>query len=112
MAGWCAWARTENRLLVYTGSAWGNLATLFLEASQSWTPGIIAAGTGVSSTAVSVSGAAFGDLVAVAAPYDLQGAMATAYVSAANTVVIRLQNGTGASVTLGAGSWKIRVNKQ
>ncbi len=112
LPGWCAWARAESRLLVYGGSGWNNLATPFLEASLSWTPGTLAAGAGVTSAAVSVSGAGCGDFVTVAAPYDLQGVTATAYVSSANNAVIRLQNGTGAGVTLGAGSWKLRVQKQ
>lgn len=112
LAGWCAWARPENRLLVYSGSGWSNLATPFLEVSASWTPGTLASGGGASLTGIALSGAAFGDFVMVAAPYDLQGLVATASVSAANTLVIRLQNGTGAGVTLGAGSWKLRLFKQ
>jgi hypothetical protein len=112
LAGWCAWVRPENRLLAYSGTSWSNLATLFLEASASWTPGTVANGGGTSLTGITLSGAAFGDFVLVAAPYDLQGLTATAYVSAANTLVIRLQNGTGGGVTLGAGSWKLRLLKQ
>ncbi len=112
LAGWCAWARPENRLLVYSGTSWSNLATPFLEGSASWTPGTVASGGGTSLTGITLTGAAFGDFALVTAPYDLQGLTATAYVSAANTLVIRLQNGTGAGVTLGAGSWKLRLIKQ
>lgn len=111
LAGWQVWARAENRLLVYYGSAWSNLATPFLEASSSWNPGTLAAGAGLSSAAITVTGAAFGDFVQVAAPYDLQGVTASAYVSAANSVVIRLHNSTDGGVTLTSGSWKIRVQK-
>ncbi|MGB4101334.1 MAG: DUF2793 domain-containing protein [Alphaproteobacteria bacterium] len=110
-AGWAAWARAENRLLYYTGTAWGNLATPFLEASTTWDPANLAAGAGVSAPAVTVTGAAFGDFVQVAAPYDLQGITCTGYVSAANNVVIRLHNSTGAAIDLASGSWKLRVVK-
>jgi len=112
LAGWHAWARAENRMLVYSGSAWSNLATPFLEATMTWSPGTLAAGAGLSSSVVTVTGAAFGDFVQVAAPYDLQGITATAYVSSANSVVVRLHNSTGAGVTLASGVWKLRVQKQ
>lgn len=110
-AGWRAWVQLESRLLVYNSGAWQGLATPFLEASTSWTPGSISSGAGLSSAAVTVTGAAFGDFVQVAAPYDLQGVTATAYVSVANSVVIRLQNGTDGAITLAAGTWKLRVSK-
>lgn len=56
-----------------------------------------------------VTGAALGDFVMVAAPYDLQDITVTAYVSAANTVEIRLQNEGAATVDLASGTWKIVV---
>lgn len=110
-AGWHCWVRAENRLLIYSGSSWSNLATLFLEASSTWTPGTIAAGAGVSSPSISVSGVSYGDFVQLAMPYDLQSITATAYVNAVNSVVIRLHNSTGANVTLASGSWKLRIHK-
>lgn len=111
LTGWLAWARAEARALVYTGSGWGNLATPFLEGSATWDPASMAAGAGQSSAALTVTGAAFGDFVHVAAPYDLQGVTCTGYVSATNNVVIRLHNGTAATVDLASGSWKVRVVK-
>ena len=60
---------------------------------------------------MTVTGAALGDFARVAAPYDLQGIVATAYVNAANTAVVRLQNLTGGSVTLASGTWRARVTK-
>lgn len=109
LAGWLAWAQAENRVLYHTGAAWGNLATPFLEASASWDPASIAAGAGLSSSAITVTGAAFGDFVLVAAPYDLQGLTCTGYVSAANNVTIRLHNGTGSAIDPGSGNWAVRV---
>lgn len=110
-AGWTAWTRGTGRLLYYTGSAWGLLATPKLDATLTWTPGSVANGSGVTSAAITVTGAALGDFAAVAAPYDLAGLQATAYVSAANTVVIRVTNATGATVSLVAGTWRVRVSK-
>ena len=58
-----------------------------------------------------VTGAALGDFVIIAPPYDLQGIMVTGYVSAANTVTIRLRNGTAGTIDLASGEWKIRIYK-
>lgn len=110
-AGWRAWARNENRLVYFTGSVWAVLGTPKLDATFTWNPGTVANGAGLSSAAVTVTGAALGDFVRVAAPYDLQGVVATAYVNAANSVVARLQNGTGGGVTLASGTWRVRVEK-
>jgi hypothetical protein len=110
-AGWVAWARSTNRLFYYTGSAWALLATPALDGTISWNPGAIANAAGQTSSAITVTGAALGDLAIVAAPYDMQGVLAHAYVSAANTAKIQLANLTGASVTLGSGTWRVRVVK-
>lgn len=82
-----------------------------LTASFTYNPGNIASGAGEVSGAVTVTGAAFGDAVDVAAPYDLQGIQATGYVSAADTVRIKLSNDTGSAIDLASGSWKIKVRK-
>lgn len=58
---------------------------------------------------ITVTGAALGDFVIVSAPYDLQGISVTAYVSAANTVSIRLQNESGGTLDLASGTWKVKV---
>ncbi|MDD3371113.1 MAG: DUF2793 domain-containing protein [Alphaproteobacteria bacterium] len=110
-AGWTVWAQNSNRLLYFSGSAWELLATPQVDGTLSWTPGTVAAGSGVSSAAVTVSGAALGDLALVAAPYNLQGLQATAYVSAPNTAIIRLSNSTGAGVSLASGTWRVRIVK-
>jgi hypothetical protein len=109
--GWQAWARNESKFLYYTGSAWQPLAAPYLDGTFTWNPGTLANGNGSTSSAVTVTGAAFGDFSRVAAPYDLQGVLATAYVNASNTVVVRLQNQTGGSVTLASGTWRVRVGK-
>lgn len=111
VAGWTAWTRNGNRLLYYTGSTWNVLATPSLDATTTWNPGAITTGSGLTSSAITLTGAALGDFVIVTAPYDLQGLDATAYVSAANTVKIRVNNLTGGTVTLASGSWRVRVLK-
>lgn len=82
-----------------------------LLASLTWDPGSLADGAGETSSGVTVTGAAFGDTVEVAAPYDLQGILLTGYVSAADTVKMRLQNETGGVIDLASGSYKITVTK-
>ncbi|MDR3425301.1 MAG: DUF2793 domain-containing protein [Alphaproteobacteria bacterium] len=111
VAGWTAWTRGGNRVLYYTGSAWALLTTPKIDGTVVWNPGAIATSAGMTSSALTVTGAALGDLAIVAAPYDLQGVQATAYVNAANSAVIRLTNLTGSSVTLASGTWRVRVIK-
>lgn len=106
--GWQVFVDAENSMARFDGTNW---QICQMQASQSWTPGSIAAGSAVSSSAISVSGAAFGDLVFVAAPYDLLGVMANAYLSSDGNVIIRLFNPSGSAVSLGAGAWKIRIFK-
>ena len=77
-----------------------------------WDPGSLSDGAGETSSAVTVSGAALGDMVIASAPYDLQGITCTAYVSATNTVRVRLQNETGGTIDLASGTWRVRVIKQ
>lgn len=59
--------------------------------------------------AVAVTGAALGDFVLVAAPYDLVDLTVTPYVQAANNVEIRIQNESGATADLASGTWNILV---
>lgn len=83
-----------------------------LDGSIVWDPANMADGAGETSGDITVTGAAFGDFVEVAAPYDLQGIVATGYVRAADTVRIRLQNETGGAIDLPSGTWRVRVNKR
>ena len=59
-----------------------------------------------------VTGAALGDAVIVGAKTDIQSVTATGYVSAANTVQVRVQNESGGSVTIPATDWIVQVVKQ
>ena len=71
-------------------------------------PASLADGAGAT-TAVTVTGAALGDFVLVAAPYDLVDFTVTAYVQAANAVEIRVQNESGSGANLASGTWNILV---
>jgi uncharacterized secreted repeat protein (TIGR03808 family) len=90
-------------------SAWMNLSQI--SGSATFDPGTVADGDGVTSSGITVTGAAFGDMVAVGAPYDLLGVTVTGYVSASNTVKIRVQNESGSSFAPGSGTWKVKVLK-
>jgi hypothetical protein len=79
-----------------------------LNASATKDPGSLIDGAG-ETLSFTVTGAALGDYVLVAAPYDLQDITVTAYVQAADTVEVRLQNESTATVDLGSGTWKVKV---
>jgi len=71
-------------------------------------PASLADGAGATSS-VTVTGAALGDFVLVAAPVDLVDTTVTAYVQSANTVEIRVQNESGSGANLASGTWNICV---
>jgi hypothetical protein len=80
--------------------------------SATWDPASLADGAGETSSAITVTGAAFGDQVQVGVPVDLQGMLVSAYVSASNTVRIRIQNETGGVLDLASGTWRVFVHKR
>lgn len=79
--------------------------------SVAWNPASMPNNSGLTSPNVTVTGALFGDFVQVSAPYSLQGITATAYVSAADTVQVRLQNTTGGAIDLASGNWQVVVTR-
>ena len=82
-----------------------------LALSFNWNPGNLVDGAGETSSGQTVTGAAVGDLVEVYPPYDLQDIVCTGYVSATDTVEVRLQNESGGAVDLANGAWRVRVRK-
>jgi len=76
-----------------------------------WNPGSLVDGAGETSASITVTGAALGDFVMIAAPYDAQDLTITGYVQAANTVEIRIQNESGGTIDLASGTWKVKVLK-
>jgi hypothetical protein len=95
---------------VWNGSAWALLAPRLLEASATYDPPSLAAGDGATAT-VTITGAALGDFARASFSLDLQGITLTAWVSAANTVSARFQNGTAGTIDLGSGTLRVRVEK-
>lgn len=74
-------------------------------------PGNIANNTMSPVRTYTVTGAQFGDMVDVSASVDLQGLMPNAWISAANTVSVRLLNLTGSGVNLPNTIFKILVRR-
>lgn len=83
---------------------------------SNWSQGSISMSDGQGFTipggGLTVTGAALGDAVVVGAETDLQGLTATGYVSAANTVQVRVQNESGGPVTVAAANWYVQVLKK
>jgi hypothetical protein len=76
---------------------------LRLEGSTTWNPEALLPGQSGVSPGITITGAAFGQYVDVAAPYDLQGMRASAHVSATNTVKIVLERPL--AMLTGSGTW-------
>jgi hypothetical protein len=76
-----------------------------------WNPGSLADGAGETSPDITFIGATLGDFVIVSAPYTLDGVICTAYVSATNTIKVRLQNESGGVVDFASGTWHVRLIK-
>ena len=94
----------------WNGSTWALVAPRLLQASVTYDPPSLAAGDGVT-TAATVTGAALGDFARASFSLDLQGITLTAWVSAADAVSVRFQNGTPGVVDLASGTLWARVEK-
>jgi hypothetical protein len=80
--------------------------------TASLTFGLIAAGA-VAVQTITVTGAAVGNPVIVVPPVALEaGLVFSGFVSAANTVTVRLENATGSGVTPAVASWKAVVDQR
>jgi len=93
-----------------TDATWSVIPNI-LNGALLWDPSALTTGSEISSPSITVVGAALGDSVLVGAPYDLQGIICIGYVSGINTVIIRLRNGTGGTIDLDSGTWRVRVLK-
>ena len=90
---------------------WVEFGNLKLQGSTTWDAPSVASGAQTTTT-VTVTGAALGDLCLVSFSLDLQGMQLTAYVSSANTATVVLRNGTAGSIDLASGTLRVRVIKQ
>lgn len=91
-----------------TAAQINRVCTGALSGSATLDPTSLVDGAGATMT-ITVTGAALGDFAMVAAPYDLSGISVTAYVSAASTVSVRIQNESGGTLDLASGTWKALV---
>lgn len=78
-----------------------NRYNALISARATLTYTLIATNTSQDQT-LTVAGAAVGDLILVGAPVLVAGLTVTTFVSAANTVTVRLHNATGGGITPGA----------
>ena len=82
------------------------------QAGITYDPASLSSGSETESGNITVTGAALGDHVMVFVPYDLQGIFCQGRVTAANTVRIRLRNGTGGTIDLASSAaWEVWVVK-
>ncbi len=97
-----------------TGSGntgWQAIHTDLLAGSKTHDFGSLADGAGETTT-VTVTGAALGDFAEASLSVDLQGMTMTAWVSATNTVSVRLQNESGGGpIDLASATLRARVRK-
>lgn len=83
-----------------------------LSGSATYDAASLVDGAGTTTT-VTVTGAALGDfVVGVSMGVDLAGITVTAYVSAADTVSVRLQNESGGTIDLASTTLRVRVLPQ
>jgi hypothetical protein len=79
------------------------------EVSVTYNPPSSNAGSGAVTT-VTVPGAVLGGIVDVSFSLDVQGLILSGYVSAPDTVSVRIQNGTAGAIDLGSGTLRVRVS--
>lgn len=99
----------QNKLEISGGQASGLLGIkAILTATATWDPGNLLDGAGTTQ-AVTVTGAALGDIALASFSLDLQDMLLTAYVNAANSVEVRLQNESTVGVNLASGTLRVVV---
>lgn len=109
-SGWRVWDLATQQEWAWDGAAWSPTGATVLRGSAIYDPPSLDDGDGVTTT-VTVPGAALGDFVRAAFSRDLQGVVLSAWVSGADQVSVRFQNGTGAAVDLASGTFRVKVEK-
>ena len=102
--------RPDDQLIIGGGTP----IKKYLSTTATWNPGALAKiGYGVSvsrtTTTVTLTGAALGDIALASFSLDLQGLKLRAYVSSANTVTVVLSNDGGVAVDLASGTLRVSV---
>lgn len=103
-------------VVVVSATATADVVTKFtghneITTTATFAPGSLVDGTGATSNAITVTGAALGDYCLAASPVDLVGFLATCYVSATNAAKIRLQNESGTNADIGSQVWNVKIVK-
>lgn len=88
----------------------GSIVGFYLSASGAYDPPSLVDGAGTTTT-IAVASCALGDLCVASFSLDTQGILLYAWVSAAGTVSVRLQNETGGTLDLAAGTLRVKVIK-
>ena len=103
----------DDTVLVRRWTSAGGLGTTYpvVNSNQTWDAASIANGAQVLQT-FNVTGATLGDFVLASYQGDLQGLDVQAFVSAANTVKLKVRNDTGAAIDLVSGTWGFRLLKR
>lgn len=96
--------RVDDALIIGGGTK----IAKYLSTTATWNPGSVAA-AGQTSTTVTLTGAALGDVALCSFSLDLQLLQLTANVSAANTITCVLQNGTAGPIDLASGTLRVSV---
>jgi len=109
-AGLKVFVADEDAEYRHNGAVWEPALPRVLIGSATYDPPNLADGAGISTT-VTVTGAALGDFVLASFSLDLQGITLTGYISAANTVTVRLQNESGGAIDLASGTLRMLVFK-
>lgn len=79
-----------------------------MQASAAWNPGSMLDGN-EEAKEVTVPGAKLGDFAFVSFSIDVADLQLSADVTAANTVTVLLNNNTGGTIDLGAGTLRVKV---
>lgn len=111
LEGFSVWDKGADEAVRYDGAAWKTYgANYTLKGTATYDPPSIAAGA-TTTTDVTVTGAALGDIAAVSFSLDAAGVDIRGYVRAADTVRVMLTNTTGSPVDLASGTLTARVTK-
>lgn len=94
----------------FVGTKISNISPDPFATSFVFDPPSLASGSSFTST-TPLSKANLGDACVVSAPYDLQGVIATASVSAAGAVRVSLYNPTAGTIDLASGTWTVSLKK-
>lgn len=100
-----------GRIKIYHAAEPQHFGTRYLQAKAVYDPPSLNDGIGTTTTVACV-GAALGDFAEASFSLDTQGITITAWVSAADTVSVRLQNESGGVLDIASGTLRVRVRKK